>query len=117
MVSLLLPVPVRPGVIAEDRRILQLLFGDPGDITVELRVIFQGTPGDGVVAMAEPQESTEAHDRVGDTAGELIDHQMVDFTDLLTVRFIDVGAFDIFARDKLMVGMDGAGCHGCTFRC
>jgi len=117
LVDFSLPVPVGPGIVAERWRVLELPFGDPGDIPVELGVVFQGTPGDWVVAMAETKEPAKAHDCEGDTAGNLVDHQVIDFTDLGAIHIIDIGSLDIFARDKLMVGMDGAGCHGCSFRC
>src|SRR5690242_7795191 len=42
---------------------------------------------------------------------------MVDFTDLRALQVVDVGTFDIFTRDEPMVGMDGTGCHDCSFRC
>jgi hypothetical protein len=34
------------------------------------------------VAVAETQETTEAHDGVSDLAGDLVDHQVIYFSDL-----------------------------------
>ena len=63
------------------------------------------------MTVTQAEETAEAHHRVGDAAGDFIDHQMIDLSDLLALKVVNVGAFHILAGDQLMVGMGGRGCH------
>jgi len=39
------PISVGPGIVAESWRVLQVTFGDPGHVSVELGVVLQGALG------------------------------------------------------------------------
>jgi|SRR5215471_254227 len=41
---------------------------------------------------------------------DLVDHKVIYLANLLPIHVVDVGAFDIFARDQMMLEMDGACC-------
>jgi hypothetical protein len=45
--------------VAEGGGILQLLLGEAGDITVELGVVLQRAPGNGIMAVAEADEAMQ----------------------------------------------------------
>ena len=62
------PVAITPGIIAELRRIFQLLLSDVGAETAERGIVLQGAPRHGVVAVAEAHEAAEADDAVGHAA-------------------------------------------------
>jgi hypothetical protein len=57
------------------------------------------------VRVAEPQKAAEAHDSIGHATGDLVDHQVIDRADLLTGEVVGGGAFDVLARDQLVIGM------------
>src|SRR5262249_18017518 len=107
LVGLGLPVAVGPGIVAEGRCVLELPFGDTSHVGAELSIVFEGRPGDRVVAVTQAYESAKAHHSIGNTAGDLVDHEVVDLTDFLAVHVVDVRAFDVLARDQLVVGVNG----------
>src|SRR6266480_58949 len=62
-------------------------------------------------AMAESHESAETHDRVGHTSGHLVDDEVVDLTNVLVGRSVDLSTLDVFARNAFVVGMGGCACQ------
>ena len=64
-----LPIAIRPGVIAELWRVLELLFRDARAETFQRRIVLQGSPRNRIVAVAEPKEAAEAHDGIDDPSG------------------------------------------------
>jgi hypothetical protein len=54
-----------------------------------------------MMLVTEAHESSKAHDRVADITRDFIDHQMIDFANFIAAWIIDVGAFDVFARDQV----------------
>ena len=97
LVPLHLPIPIRPRIVAELRRIFQHLLSNVRAETAKRRVVVQCTPRDRVMIVVEPHKPTETHDRIGDAAGSLIDDQVIDLTDVFVARTVDFGAVDIFA--------------------
>ena len=67
------PISILPRVITELGRVLQLLFGDVGSKTTKRRIKCQSAPGDGIVAVAQPNKSAKAHDGIGHEAGHIVD--------------------------------------------
>jgi hypothetical protein len=53
------------------------------------------------MTISEVQKAAEAHDGVSNDAGNLVDHQMVDFADLAPDRIEDGRAFDPLARYEI----------------
>ena len=56
------PISILPGVIAELRRIPELLLCDIGSEALDRRIIRQSAPWNGVVAVTQANKSAEAHD-------------------------------------------------------
>ncbi len=50
--------------------------------------------------LADAEEATETQDRVGDPAGELVDHHALDLPDALTARVIDWHSLHPVACDQ-----------------
>jgi hypothetical protein len=50
------------------------------------------------MAVTKTKETAEAHDRVSDATGDLFDEQMVDLTDGLFARAIDLSPLNILTR-------------------
>ena len=94
-----LPLSIGPGVIAEFRRILELSLCYASAIATESRVIFERRPWNGVVAMRQSEETAEPHDSLGDSTRDLLDQEMVNFSNRLFARAVDLSPLDIFARD------------------
>jgi hypothetical protein len=59
----------------------------------------------------ESHETTEADDGVSDPPRQLIDDEMVDLTNVLSICSVDFGPMDVFAGDTLMVWMCGCASH------
>src|SRR5436190_13191257 len=55
--------------------------------------------------VAQSHETSETHDRIGYVAGLFVDHQMIDFTDLFTLSVENIGSFNLFRRNQIMIGM------------
>src|SRR5437016_3245875 len=91
------PISIRPRVVAELGRIFQHLFSDVRPKATERVVVVQRTPRDRVVAVVETHKTTEAHDRIGNTTGGLVDDHMIDLTDLLVADAVHFGAMDVLA--------------------
>src|ERR1700730_3930620 len=89
--ALMLAVPGRP---------FELLLGDIDFIAVEPWVVGQYRPRQRIVIFADPHEAAEAHDRIGDLAADLVDHDPFDSTGLFAVRAIDRRAFHLVAADE-----------------
>jgi hypothetical protein len=78
----------------------QLVFRHVQLIGVELGIVFQDAPGKRVVFLAQAHEAAEAHDRIGDLAGPLLDHHAFDGSDLLSVRAADRSSLNLVAGDQ-----------------
>jgi hypothetical protein len=50
------------------------------------------------MAVTKTKETAEAHDCVSDSTGDLLDEQMVDFTNGLIARAIDLRPLNILTR-------------------
>jgi hypothetical protein len=50
------------------------------------------------MAVTKTKETAEAHDRVSDATGNLLDEQMVDFTNGLIAGAIDLSPLNILTR-------------------
>jgi len=94
------PIAIPPRIVAELRSVPKLFLIDVGAEAAELGVIREGIPRNGVVAMPEAQESTEADHGVRDAAVHLVDHEVVNLADVFAVRIVHLGSFDIFAGDQ-----------------
>ncbi len=57
--------------------------------------------------MAESHESAETHNGVGHTSRHLVDDEVVDLTNVLAGRSVDLGPLDVFARNAFVVWMGG----------
>jgi len=57
--------------------------------------------------MAESHESAETHNGVGHTSRHLVDDEVVDLTNVLAGRSVDLGPLDVFARNAFVVGRGG----------
>ena len=61
--------------------------------------------------MAESHESAKTHDGVGHTSRHLVDDEVVDLTNVLAGRSVDLSTLDVFARNAFVVGMGGGACQ------
>ena len=96
-VSALGPISVFPRVVTEFGRVAQLLLVDVGAKTTNRLVIGEGTPRDRIVAMTEAQEAAKTHDRIRDAARGLVDDEVIDLADVLSVLSVDFRPVDILA--------------------
>src|SRR3979490_321159 len=92
-------VPVPGIVVAVLRRSFELIFGNAGAIAAKVGVVLQRLPGQGIVVVADPEETAETQDSVRDLAGHLIDHDALDRSDLGIVSSIHGRSFDLIAAD------------------
>src|SRR5262249_45984454 len=70
-------------------------------ITADPRVILQRLPGQGIVIVAETQETAEAEHRVGHPSADLVNHHPLDRADLGVVGTEHGSAFDLVAADQI----------------
>src|SRR5947209_19418276 len=70
---------VEPGFA--DRRPLQLLVRQVELVTVEILIVAQDAPGQGAVFLANAKKAAKGHDRIGDPAATLVDHDALDCAD------------------------------------
>src|SRR5262245_3735018 len=84
------PIPVRPGIIAERRSVLELLLRDTGDIAAQFCVVFEGSPRDRIMAVPKADKTPEAHYGIGHTPRNLVDHQVVNIADFAAFHVIYV---------------------------
>src|SRR6185312_3793407 len=107
------PVPVAFAAISG--RTAQLVLGDAGAVAAKPCIVFQRLPGQGIVIVAEPEETAEAEHGVGHPAADLVDHDALDRADLALVRTIDGGALDLVAADQIaelaLVELSFIHCH------
>jgi len=104
-VNVLFPFPVIGRVMAfgrPARRAAKLVFGEVELIGIELGVVLQDAPGQRVVFLAKPHEPAEAHDRISDLSGPLLDHHPLDRPDLVAVGTADRSSLDLIAGDQVM---------------
>src|SRR6478735_5065594 len=97
-VSLVLPVGLTLAVV--HRGGFELFLGKRHDVAAALRVIVENAPRDRMVLFAEPEKAAERHDGVGDLAGLLVEHHVVDFAEMVATRIINVGACDAGAGNQ-----------------
>src|SRR3954463_5320369 len=82
------------------RRAFELLFGNAGDVTFEVRVVLQVGPGQRIVVLSDPHEAAKRQHGIGNLAAYLVDHHAFDLADLLAVGAVDGGTFDLVAADE-----------------
>src|SRR5205823_12618379 len=58
--------------------IFELVLGEVDEIAAEIGVVFQRRPRHRVIILAHAHEAAEAQDRIGDLAGDLVDHHALD---------------------------------------
>src|SRR4029453_12739073 len=92
------PIAILPGIVAELGRVFDLPLRDVGAKAAERFVVGERTPGDGIMAVTEPEESAKAHDGIADATGHLVDDNMIDLADVLAVSPIHLRSLDVFAR-------------------
>jgi hypothetical protein len=56
------------------------------------------------MAMSKPQETTEAHNGIGYSTADFLNHEMVDFADLLITGSEDCGTLNVVAGDQKAAG-------------
>jgi hypothetical protein len=52
------------------------------------------------MVVADAEKAAEAHHRIADLAGLLVDHDALDGADLVAVGAVDIGAFHLVAADQ-----------------
>ena len=90
-----LPVPVPIPVVATGGSTFDFLLRDVRHKAVPGRIVSEFSPRDRMMVFAQPQKATKAHYRVGDPAGLLVDHEVVDCADVGTIITIDVSSVHI----------------------
>jgi len=84
----------------ERRRRLEHLLVQIDDVGADRRIVGQHRPRQRVIAPADAQETAERHHRVGDPAGDLVDHDVVDRAERLALAIAHGRALDLVARDQ-----------------
>ena len=87
-------------MLAVFRSALELLLTDVDFVAVEPRIIGQKRPWQRVIVFADAHEPSEAHDRVGHLAAELVDHDPFDLADAVPIGPIDRRSFHLVASDQ-----------------
>jgi hypothetical protein len=77
------------------RPAFQRFLVDVDHIAALLGVVGQGFPWNRIVVRAQSQHAAEGKHGVLDLAGLLVDHQIVDGSELFTCPVEDSGAFDL----------------------
>ena len=88
---------------------LTLVIGAKG-IAVELGTVGQRLPRHLAVAVTDAKETSDAEDNGGDTAGDLVNVEMIDAAEFSPALVVDKGAFDIVSRNDGRRWRSGA--HG-----
>src|SRR5579859_7840142 len=57
-----------------------------------------------MLLLAHTEEASKGHHRVDGLPAYLVDHDVIDRSELFALKVVDVGALDLFGRDQ------GAGC-------
>src|SRR5690606_25784583 len=94
------PFVVRAGL--KLRGTFELLVGNVHLEAAELLVVVEACPRNGIVFVAEAEETAEGHDGVGHLPRIFVDHDAFDRADLIAVRAIDVGADHLVAADEVV---------------
>jgi hypothetical protein len=95
-----LPVTIFPRVVTEFRRVPQPSFGNPRTIATQISVVLECCPGNWVVTMTQTKETAKAHHSVDDATGDLVDQQVVDFTDGFIANSVDIRSLNILADNR-----------------
>src|SRR5215831_12862096 len=94
----LIPVStIRPIRLSAHRIVRRPLKAGPVKIhaiSAKTGTVGQGTPGQRMIALANTEKTTKRHDRVFDMTGELVDHRMVDGTEVQTRVVVNDGSVD-----------------------
>src|SRR5262249_29473515 len=92
------PIPaLMPGIFG---RALELPLPDVDLVALERRIVAEQRPRQRVVVLADAHETAETHDRVGDLAAELVDHDALDLADPVAVRTVDRRSLHLVAADE-----------------
>jgi hypothetical protein len=75
------PIAILPEIVAELRRVLELLLRNISAEPAKRLVVSERAPGNGIMAVAETHEAAKAHDGVGHASGQLVNDEMIDLTD------------------------------------
>lgn len=70
-------------------RVPQLLLGDIGSKTTKRPIICQSAPGNGIMAVAQPNKSTKAHDGISHATYDLVDDEVINLSDILSICVIN----------------------------
>src|SRR3954454_12329835 len=66
-------------------RVAKLALGDLRPVAAELGVVTQGSPGNSMALLAEPEETADRHHSVDDAPARFLDDQALDRADVAVV--------------------------------
>jgi len=92
--------PVRHTTCVIAWRSLEPTLIDIDDIAVLANIVFEHSPWQRMIALADAEESPEGHHRIGGLPRYLVDHHAVDRTKMLALQIIDGGADHHVGRDQ-----------------
>src|SRR5262249_43745819 len=82
------------------RGVLERLAVDIDQIAAPLGVVAQRGPRQRMILLADSQKAAERSDGVDRLAAHLVDQDVVDGTELLTLRVVDAGSFHLVGGDQ-----------------
>src|SRR5688572_19430791 len=95
--------------------VLQLLGRERNGVPAAVWIVVELAPGHGVVLLAHPEHAAEAHDSEQDVVGSLLEHDVLDFADLVARLVEDVGPDRLAGADS--VRMSRNSWHGSAPPC
>src|SRR5580700_1762123 len=81
--------PFRLGILRVRGSALELPRVKVYDIAAQGRVVSQHRPREGMIVIADPEKAAKRHDGIGDVPGFLVDHEVVNRTQVLAGSVID----------------------------
>ena len=78
---------------------IKLVLGQVDAKAAKVRVILQSGPRQWVVLVTHPEKAAEAQHRVGDLAGDFVDHHLPDASDFAPAGAIDHRAVNSVGRN------------------
>src|SRR6185436_17828848 len=91
--------------------ITYLSLGNACTIAAQISVVLQCCPGDGVMTVTESKDPAEAHHGIQDATGDLVDQQVIDFTDTFIANSVDIRSLNILTRYESPVRVCRCLCH------
>jgi hypothetical protein len=81
-------------------RVAQLVLRDVQLIGVKARTVAQHTLRQGAIFIANTEEATKRHHRIGDLASTFVDHNALNGTQFLAAAATNRRTFDLVTRDQ-----------------